>query len=137
MSHYSVNVHLRSASCPQARSAAGAPKLAHPPTSREAVDIDLDLLYSSDPKPASSTFCARNLMSKHHMETIGDVTAGQGFCHRHGTTCAIDHTVVPDLLVVGFPCAPFSRMRAGKRKSRWPSYVQARSSNYTYTVPRT
>jgi site-specific DNA-cytosine methylase len=116
-------------------STAESADLARPLPSHEAVAVDLDLLYSADPKPASSKFCKQNFMGKHHMDTIADVTAGHGFCHRHGTTCVIDRTIAPDLLIVGFPCAPFSRMRAGKRKGRWRPYVPARSSHHT--VPRT
>ena len=73
-------------------------------------------VLACDPKP--STFKALQCwhghgvpFPVHHLDTVDSVLAGSGPCKVHGQTCPVNLGST-DLLVAGFPCAPFSTQRA-------------------------
>lgn len=72
-------------------------------------------MLACDPKP--STFKALQCWHEHgvpfpvhHLDTVESVLAGSGPCKVHGQTCRVD-VGSTDILVAGFPCAPFSQQR--------------------------
>jgi hypothetical protein len=82
----------------------------------QAMGVACEMKYSADPKRSAIRFCEMNLCAEHHMQTLADLTAERGFCERHRKECALDLKPgginAVDVEIIGFPCAPYSRMRA-------------------------
>ena len=70
-------------------------------------------LAAAEPKPSAQTFCrSNNLLAEHHFLDVRDLTkTGFGKCIRHGD-CKMPEERA-DLLVMGFPCQPYSAQRTG------------------------
>jgi site-specific DNA-cytosine methylase len=81
----------------------------------EAIRVKTTMMYSSDPKKAAISFCAANLRAEHHFLSLTDSTKAKAFCEVHGGECQNNPGDI-DMFIAGFPCAPYSRMRA-KRSS--------------------
>eukprot|EP00971_Amphidinium_carterae_P270840 5374485-Amphidinium_carterae.1 len=74
--------------------------------SNKALQIDHTPVFAAEPKKNARVFCEHNGQCCHHyerMETYG------GHCLLHDRDCIAEAC---DVVVIGFPCAPFSRMRS-------------------------
>ncbi len=81
---------------------------------------------SADPKHHAIAFLkANNLLGQHHFLDIADLRptatgAPRAPCALHGEACQPPHDRPPDLVVLGFPCQPWSTMRPGRHNSAPP-----------------
>ena len=97
--------------------------------------IAFEEIATVDPKTASQRFLASNVASQHHWRTIDGLLSGKdALCLMHQRQkkcggvkdvhhCLGDSQVTPLLVIVGFPCSPFSLQRStrGSDRSR-PQY---------------
>lgn len=79
----------------------------------QAMGIPFDCLYGIDPKESAFKFCKNNFLPQHWFYNIEDALKGAAACRCHHDA----KYNVPkiegglDIMIIGFPCAPFSRMR--------------------------
>lgn len=84
------------------------------PPSFQALNIDFQSVFSVDPKPTAHRFVvAQKLATNHWFEKNANILKGSGFCMNCNKLCNVPETEL-DILAIGFPCAPFSRMRSKK-----------------------
>ncbi|MCP4242097.1 MAG: hypothetical protein GY772_16190, partial [bacterium] len=85
---------------------------------------------SADPKQCAMDFMAGNrLLGEHHFGDVAslrrerkDGRCGPPQCLRHGMACPTTDPRQPDLVVLGFPCQPWSGQRVG-RYSKAPPHT--------------
>jgi site-specific DNA-cytosine methylase len=79
-----------------------------------ALSVPYEELFGSDPKSSAIQFRARyGQPAAHHYLDIWDGVRGEGMCSQHGTRCAAPAlSSNHDIVVVGFPCQPYSTQRA-------------------------
>lgn len=87
------------------------------PLHAKAVGLSFASAYACDPKKSATQFCSMNHKSAHYFENMAQATRGSGWCAWHQAECHVDLSSRCDLFIVGFPCAPFSRMRTSKVRS--------------------
>lgn len=81
--------------------------------------VTFKIQYSCDPKKSAVQFCKMNYQSLHHLDTLNDAISGCGICAWHDKVCDVKaggagHDGPLDMMVIGFPCAPFSTLRSNK-----------------------
>ena len=85
-------------------------------------------LYAADLKD-SCMKAAQNMQALpcHFFNSICDAHAQEGWCKVHAKVCRCEDTARPDLLVAGFPCAPYSTQRPQRFSSgagSWRSHPE-------------
>ena len=107
------------------------------PTCKEFADLAFQERMTVDPKKSSISFILQNTESQHHFERVEAVvgcfdsaTSDGLFCHRHQRHCIPPacRDGCADILVIGFPCSPFSGQRVQRHlpgRLATCSYLQA------------
>ena len=89
----------------------------------EPMSIRIQLLATTDPKPAVLKLLKQNHSPCHHYRYSRDSCAGKGrLCILHNSTeCVVDFSQGVDVYVNGFPCQPFSIFQVAnmKRSNAW------------------
>ncbi len=77
---------------------------------------------SADPKASATEFLEKNgLWGEHHFEDVADLQTGEARkCTRHSRSCLPAGGASPDMVVLGFPCKPWSTMRLGRHTTAPP-----------------
>ena len=108
------------------------------PAIQEVGLLKMHIDFTAEVKPIAETFMAANCSAEHRFGSVEQITqalvTGSTLpCKRHNQHCSVPSDC-PDIVVAGFPCAPYSTQRPQRHRqgrcsegSHHPSYETQRS----------